>query len=62
VQRTAQGVHTKRIAESLNLSEPSIYKLKKSIMRKLEVNTDQELTLCALRMGLIHPDGSDRPS
>jgi DNA-binding NarL/FixJ family response regulator len=62
VQMTAQGVHTKRIAESLSLSEPSIYKLKKSIMRKLEVNTDQELTLCALRMGLIHPDGSDRPS
>lgn len=62
LQKTAQGVHTKRIAEALKLSEPSIYKLKKSIMRKLEVKSDQELTLCALRMGLIHPNGSDRPS
>ena len=62
VQKTAQGVHTKRIAEALKLSEPSIYKLKKSIMRKLDVNSDQELTLCALRMGLIHPNGGDRPT
>lgn len=61
VQKTAQGVHTKRIAEALKLSEPSIYKLKKSIMRKLDVHSDQQLTLCALRMGLIHPSGEDRP-
>lgn len=49
----ARGMNAKLLAEHLSLSEPAIYKIKKTIAEKLQTNSDQELTLTALRMGLI---------
>ena len=51
----ARGMNAKLLAERMGLSEPAIYKIKKIIADKLQTNSDQELTLTALRMGLIGP-------
>ncbi len=49
----ARGFSAKELAAEVGLSEPAIYKIKQSISTKLQAWTDQQLTLNALRMGLI---------
>ena len=48
-------MNAKALALALELSEPAIYRLKSQVATKLEARSDQELTLIALRMGLISP-------
>lgn len=55
----ARGLTAKQLAREFNLSEPAIYKVKQAISSKLKAWTDQELTLNALRMGLIGSLGED---
>lgn len=53
LELVARGMSAKQLAKELALSEPAIYKVKQAISAKLHAWTDQELTLNALRMGLI---------
>lgn len=56
----ARGVTTKEIARELSLSEPATYRVKNAISAKLQAWSDPELTLQALRMGLIGALESDQ--
>lgn len=53
LELVARGMSAKQLAKEMSLSEPAIYKVKQAISAKLQAWTDQELTLNALRMGLI---------
>ncbi len=53
LELVARGMSAKQLAKEMNLSEPAIYKVKQAISAKLHAWSDQELTLNALRMGLI---------
>lgn len=63
--KIAAGMNAKALARELGLSEPATYKIKRSICTKLNVESDQALTLVALRMGLISAEsispGSNSP-
>lgn len=53
LELVARGTNTKALARVLGLSEPATYRLKGQVAAKLNAQSDQELTLIALRMGLI---------
>lgn len=53
VSLIAAGRKTKQIASDLNLSEHTIYTHRKNIMRKLQVNSAQELIVHAMQTGLV---------
>jgi DNA-binding NarL/FixJ family response regulator len=54
--KIARGMSAKELAREIGLSEPATYKIKRQICAKLNVKSDQELTLIALRMGVISPE------
>lgn len=53
VSLIAAGRRTRQIATELNLSEHTIYTHRKNIMRKLQVNSAQELIVHAMQTGLV---------
>jgi len=53
IQLTAQGLTAKETASKLNLSTHTIYTHRKNIMRKLNIKSNSELVLYAVREGLI---------
>jgi len=55
VQLIAEGASSKELASQLNLSAKSVEHYRKSIMRKLELNSIASLTLYAVRNGMVHP-------
>lgn len=57
----ASGMNAKAIARALGIAEPTAYKLKNAIAHKLKAPSDQELTLTALRMGLISAESAAQP-
>ncbi len=49
----AKGEAIKAIAKTLNLSEGSAYRIRRELFGKLGSNSDQELALAAMSMGLL---------
>lgn len=49
----ARGEAIKAIAKALNLSEGSAYRIRRELFGKLGSNSDQELALAAMSMGLL---------
>ena len=53
IQLTAQGLTAKEVASQLTLSTHTIYTHRKNIMRKLNIKSNSELVLYAVREGLV---------
>ena len=54
VQLTASGLNARQIAEKLNLSHHTVYTHRKNVMKKLALGSVSELTLYAVKTGLIN--------
>ena len=54
VQLTASGLNARQIAEKLNLSHHTVYTHRKNVMKKLGLGSVSELTLYAVKTGLIN--------
>ena len=53
VQLTASGLNARQVAEKLNLSHHTVYTHRKNVMKKLGLGSVSELTLYAVKTGLI---------
>ena len=54
VQLTASGLNARQVAEKLNLSHHTVYTHRKNVMKKLALGSVSELTLYAVKTGLIN--------
>ncbi len=54
VQLTASGLNARQIAEKLSLSHHTVYTHRKNVMKKLALGSVSELTLYAVKSGLIN--------
>ena len=54
VRLTASGLNARQVAEKLNLSHHTVYTHRKNVMKKLALGSVSELTLYAVKTGLIN--------
>lgn len=54
VKLTASGLNAKQIADKLHLSHHTVYTHRKNVMKKLALNSVSELTLYAVKTGIIN--------
>lgn len=61
VRLICRDVTIKSAAAALGVSEPYVYRMRQNILQEFGVNSDQELAIAALTMGLLelpHPSGN----